>query len=721
MLADALGLPDQQAREQLLHTARPMADAQGPDPPASPPGGWRPTPQPVVVPRQLPAPATDFVGRETELKALSDLLDSKAATGAVVISAIGGTAGVGKTALALHWAHRVAGRFPDGQLHSDLRGFGPAGAAEPAAVIRSFLDAFGVPPERIPKTLENSAALYRSVLAGRRALVVLDNARNEEQVRPLLPGSPGCVAVVTSRRRLSGLIAVEGARSVTVDLLSPAEARELLARRLGSARISAEPEAVSELIEQCARLPLALVVAAARAVCRPGPTLAAIAAELRSARSRLDVLDADDTKADVRAVLSWSYHSLSPPAARMFRLLGVHPGPDITAGAAASLAATGLDEARQTLGELACAYLLAEHSPGRYALHDLLRAYAAEQAASEDPAQQRTALHRALDHYLHTAHGAAALLTRARRSIVLASPQPGVTPERPSSHEEAVAWFDRDREALLAAAARAAEAGFHAHAWQIPCVAEPFFFLRGLWPGLTDVLRRAVDEAQRAGDLVGEARALKCLGRTFLRLERHADAMEHLRRALGLLSKAGDPMAEALCHIDIGGLLEHQGLYHDAIRHAMQARDLFHAAGNLAGEAGALNNIGWYHALLGDYERTLRHCEQALAAFRQVGDRSGEAAALDSLGFALHRLGDHERGIAHCQEALRAYREFGNRYSEAELLTHIGDAWRAAGDHQAARDAWQQALAILDDLQHPDAAQVRDKVQSLGTARRLST
>ncbi len=302
MLADALGLRDQQARIQLLDAARRRGLVGEVDRPEGQPPGWRLAPRPFVVPRQLPAPPTGFVGRDAEQKVLSAVLDNTAVGATVVISAIGGAAGVGKTALALHWAHQVASRFPDGQLHAELRGFSPGAAADPAAVLRGFLGALGIVPERIPPSLESSAALYRSVLAGQRVLVVLDNAHDEEQVRPLLPRSPGCVAVVTSRRELSGLIAVEGAFPVTVDLPSYGEARELLASRLGSALIAAEPDAVCELIEQCARLPLALVVVAARAAGHPRLPLAAIAVALRNARTRLDALDGDDARADVRAV-----------------------------------------------------------------------------------------------------------------------------------------------------------------------------------------------------------------------------------------------------------------------------------------------------------------------------------------------------------------------------------------------------------------------------------
>ena len=305
-----------------------------------------------------------------------------AAGGTVVISAIDGTAGIGKTAVALHWAHRVADRFPDGQLYVNLRGFDPAGSPmAPAEAVRGFLDAFEVPAERIPINLEAQAALYRSLVSGRRILVVLDNARDVGQVRPLLPGSPGCVVVVTSRNHLTSLITVEGARPLTLDLLPVEEAAELLARRLGSGRLAAEQQAVEEIIALCAQLPLALSIVAARAAAHPGFPLAALAAELRDARGGLDGFTSGDLTTDLRAVFSWSYQRLGTPAARLFRLLALHPGPDIAIPAAASLAALPAHEVRNLLAELSRSHLLEEHIPGRFAFHDLLRAYATELVA----------------------------------------------------------------------------------------------------------------------------------------------------------------------------------------------------------------------------------------------------------------------------------------------------------------------------------------------------
>ena len=359
---------------------------------------------------------------------------------------ISGTAGVGKTALAVHWAHQHAGGFPGGQLYVNLRGFGPADPLRPAEALRIFLDALAVPAAQIPATLDGRQSVYRSRLAGTKTLIVLDNAGGPDQVRPLLPGAPGCLVIVTSRNQLAGLIAADGAQAIVLDVLTSGEAHHVLARRLGPDRVAAEPAAAGELARLCARLPLALAVTGARAAARPDFTLTTLAAELRDTRGRLDALTTGEEDAtDVRAVFSWSYHQLSTPAARMFQLLGLHPGPDTTAAAAASLAGLDPGHARRLLRELTHAHLLTEHSPGRYTSHDLLRAYAAEQAdANHDQHARNAAIGRVLDHYLHTAHTAALLLNPSREPICLGPAPDGVTPEQLTSHQQALAWFEAE-------------------------------------------------------------------------------------------------------------------------------------------------------------------------------------------------------------------------------------------------------------------------------------
>jgi DNA-binding SARP family transcriptional activator len=357
-----------------------------------------------VVQRQLPTAPSHFAGRSAELQALTRLVNGGAdAGGTVMISAISGTAGVGKSTLAVYWGHQVADEFPDGQLYVNLRGFGPSGPPVTSAeAIKGFLAAYQVPSAAVPPGLDTLAGLYRSMLAGTRTLIVLDNARDVDQVRPLLPASPGCLVLVTSRNQLAGLVGNEGARLLTLDVLPEAEAHELLVSRLGPSQVTAEHDAVSEVARLCAGLPLALGIAATRAAARPDFALTALAAELRDGEGRLDALDTGDATGSLREVFSWSHQQLSHSAGRLFRLMSVHPGPDMSVQAAASIAGIAVPDAQRALAELSNASLVAERSPGRYGCHDLLRTYAAEQATDCDgDVEVRAAMNRMLDHYRH--------------------------------------------------------------------------------------------------------------------------------------------------------------------------------------------------------------------------------------------------------------------------------------------------------------------------------
>jgi len=520
--------------------------------------------RPQVVPAQLPADVSGFAGRAEHLARLDALLAGGAAEAptAVVISAVSGTAGVGKTALAVRWAHRVADRFPDGQLYVNLRGFDPGGQVmAPAAAVRGFLDAFEVPAERVPASLEAQLALFRSLLAGRRVLVVLDNARDAEQARPLLPGTSTALVVVTSRSQLTSLVAVDGAHPLTLDLLTADEARELLARRLGRERVAAEPAAVEQVIGCCARLPLALTIAAARAA-QSGFPLTALACELVEASRRLDALDAGDAVSQVRAVFSWSYTALSPAAAGLFRLLGLHPGPDISAAAAGSLAAVPPAETRRLLAELARASLLTEHVPGRYGFHDLLRAYAADLTHTVDPGDQRRAgIGRVLDHYLHTAHTADRLLHPHRDPIPLALPPPGpgVTPEQPADYGQALDWLAAEHPVLLAAVGLAADAGLDTHCWQLAWALATFLDRRGHWHDLTTTWQAALTAAGRLHDPAAQADAHRLLASAHTRLGRYPDAHTHHTHALHLYTRTGDHTGQAGTHNNLAILWELQG------------------------------------------------------------------------------------------------------------------------------------------------------------------
>jgi tetratricopeptide (TPR) repeat protein len=669
-----------------------------------------------AVPHQLPAAIPHFSGRAAELAALTELLDSGPEAGTVVISAIGGTAGVGKTALAVHWAHQVCDRFPDGQLYVDLRGFDPAGTpVDPADAVRRFLDAMAVPPQRIPADLDAQAALYRSLLAGKQMLVVLDNARNAEQVRPLLPGSPGSLVLVTSRAPLTGLVAAEGAHPLSLDLLSTVDARELLARRLGVGRIAAEAETANEVVDLCARLPLALAVVAARAATRPDLALDTLAAELRQAQHRLDAFDTSDAVTEVRAVFSWSYRALTPQAARLFRLLGLHPGPDISAPASASLAGLPPTQTRQLLGELTGANLLLESTPGRYTFHDLLRAYAIERAHAIDTDDQRhAATHRTLDHYLHTAYAASWLVNPQRDPIALTPPAPATTPEHPADYAQAMDWFTTEHHVLLAAVDHAA-LGFDTHVWQLARTLSTYLNRRGHWHDHAIVQHAAVAAARRLADPSAQAHAHRRLAEAYIYLGRYDDAHTHLRDAFDLATLAGDQVAQAHTQHRLSYLWERQGHPAEALEHAQQALSLFLAAGHRVGEARALNAIGWYHSLLGNHEQALTHDQEALALHRVLGDRYGQANTLDSLGYAYHHLGRHAEAVTSFQNALDLRRDLGDTYWEAETLANLGDTHHATGNLDAARTAWQQALTIFRNLDHPDAGQVQTKLEALDT------
>jgi tetratricopeptide (TPR) repeat protein len=489
----------------------------------------------------------------------------------------------------------------------------------------------------------------------------------------------------------------------------------MLMQRLTTRRVTAEPEAAAELIRLCARLPLALAITAARAASRPTFTLASLAAELRDIHSRLDALSTGEDITDARAVFSWSYQQLTPAAARMFRLLGLHPGPDITVAAAASLAGLAPAQTQRLLRELTRCHLLAEDTPGRCILHDLLRAYATEQAETEDSDTGRSAaIHRLVDHYLHTARAAALLFNPTREPVRLAEPQPGVTPEPLAGPSEAQDWFEAERQVLEGMVSLAAQAELDACAWQLSWTLAEFLDRRGYWHEWAVLQRTALAAAQRLGDDVGQATAHRLVAHICSRLGDYEQSRVHLTESLRLYRRLGDRAGQARVHQNLSFACERQGRYADVLGHAEQALDLYEAAGNQAGRADALNDVGWGHAMLGDYQRARAFCQQALAANRELGNRGGEAAAWDSVGYAEHHLGRLAEATACFRNSLRLFRQLGDRFYEAEVLGRLGDVRAAAGDQAEARQVWEQACGILDDLNHPAAGQIRAKLAQLG-------
>ncbi|MFG6193039.1 BTAD domain-containing putative transcriptional regulator [Nonomuraea sp. JJY05] len=659
----------------------------------------------VVRPAQLPADLAVFAGRRADLVKALAVLDGDALR-TVVISAIGGMAGVGKTTLAVHWAHQVAHRFPDGQLYVNLRGFDRLGSAmDSTEALRSFLEALGVPPHRIPVAVDAQVGLYRSLLARRRVLIVLDNARDAEQVRPLLPSSPGCLVLITSRDRLPGLLATEGALPMTLDLFPAEDARESLARRLGEERVAREPEAVDEIVERCGGLPLALAVVAARAAANPAFPLAAIAAELRETHGTLDAFADGDPAVDVRAVFSWSYRSLSAAAARLFRLLALHPGADVSAGAAAALAG---EPVRRALNELTRASLLTEHAPGRYAAHDLLRAYATELVeGSED--DRDAAVRRLLDHYTQQAHGACRKFAPFWVRPELGLPVPEFDDDR-----QALAWFTAEHSVLMSVVELAAKGGFDTHSWQLAWALERFLDQQGHWRDCAAVQRHGLAAAQRLGHKTAQAHLHRALARASARLGEYHVAWPGLRRSLELYEELGDLAGLATAHRSHAWLLDRVGRYEESIAQAERALDLYAITGNPAGEASMLHALAWTHIRLDQDCRAATYLQDALIKLNGLSNRYGDAGVLDGLGYALHRMGEHDRAVVYYRHALALYRDVGDRYNEIGTLRHLGDSHRAAGDHDAARDSWQRALDLVDEVVDPATAdEIRDKLLHL--------
>ncbi|MEV4480529.1 AfsR/SARP family transcriptional regulator [Micromonospora coxensis] len=695
---------------ELMDPAPPARSAVGTSRPDDPPGRDR---EQAPTPRELPTPTAGFTGRTGQLSALDVLLDDDgAAVGPGVparIAVITGTAGVGKTTLALHWAHRVAPRFPDGQLYLDLRGFDPSGAVLPTSeAVRRFLESLGVPPQRVPADPDAQTGLYRSVLADRRVLVVLDNVRDADQVRPLLPGTPGCFVLVTSRNQLTPLVTAEGARPVTVDLMTAPEAERLLAGRLGAQRVTAEPAAIADLIDSCARLPLALALVAAHGALNPSFPLAALAAELRPADDRLDLLDAGDAHTSLHTVFSWSYQALSPAAARLFRLLSIHPGPDLRLPAAQSLAGV---PARALLAELVRANLVTEHLPGRYGFHDLLRAYAVRLSRSVDPeSERRAAFQRLLDHYLGTAR-VAMLRLQPDQPFPDSSPLlAGVVVDRVGDDDAALAWLTAEYPAIKATLQLAVDDGSDGYAWRLAHTLLSFLDRNGLWYELEEVQSIGLVAARRLGDREAQVRLHRGLSVAYAHLGRFEDFQQQQDQLRRLLVELGDLSGQGYSELNTAWMLEQQGRYADALHGSRQALALFAKAGDLVGEARALNTVGWYAALLGRYEEALAVCREALRLHREVGDRVGEAGVLDSIGYAHHHLGDHRSAVEYFELSIDRYRQLGDRFNEADVLTHLGDSHLSLGDRDAAERAWQAALDVLHELDDAGARSLREKL-----------
>ncbi|WP_320776124.1 AfsR/SARP family transcriptional regulator [Streptomyces sp. CRN 30] len=700
-LADELGIdprPQLQKLYQQILDSDPRLAARGTE--------LRPARTAAPHPGHLPAPSPLFTGRVRDLARLDELLapQSTSVSDAVPIAVVCGTGGIGKTWLALRWAHDQHRHFPDGQLYADLRGFTPSGEPlDPYAVMRGLLEALGVDPGDLPTTQQAQAALYRSRTAGRRLLLVLDNARDTDQVVPLLPGGSTCTVLITSRHQLSGLAASHGAGWLALDSLDGPEARDLLVRRLGADRLAAEPAATAELLRHCAGLPLAIGVLAARVTTNPVLTLAALAAELRDTATRLDALNTGEAASDVRTVFTSSYLALDPDSARVFRQLAQAPGGDIGLSAAVSLSALPSARLRTRLRRLQAYHLVQERAPGRFTCHDLLRSYALELADTAAPVEEADeALTRVLDHYAHTAYAADRLLLPHRDPLRPTTAENGTQPEHLTTHDQAMAWFAAEYTVLTATVDQAARAGHNAQAWRLAWAITTFLTRQGRWADVTAVHTTALAAAVRLGDPAAQAESHRALAWACTETGRFAEAHRELTRALALSETSGNLLAAAHTHLALGWLYERQDDRPAALRHDQRAVDLFTSLGNSPGQARALNAVAWDHARLGNCTESVRHCHEALAIQGELDDARGQAGTWDTLGYAYHQLGAHTKALDCYEHSLKLNRALRHRYNEAETLVHLGQTHRALGALAAAREAFGQALGIYLDIHAPD-------------------
>jgi tetratricopeptide (TPR) repeat protein/transcriptional regulator with XRE-family HTH domain len=667
------------------------------------------------IPRQLPAAVRNFAGRSAELRMLTDIFESDAATAnAVVITAVSGTAGVGKTALALHWAHQSAERFPGGQLYVNLRGFDASPPISPADALAGFLRALGVDGQEMPAELDERAARFRSLLAGRRVLVLLDNAVDVKQVRPLLPGNSTCAVVVTSRNRLAGLVAREGARRLEIDLLPQGDAVGLLKSLIGE-RVGLEPDAAITLAGQCSRLPLALRVAAELATSRLASPLAELVSELADEQRRLDLLDAEgDAETAVRAVFSWSYRHLDQAAARAFRLLGLQPGADVDIYGAAALIGDTVERSSGLLDQLARAYLIFQSRPGRWAMHDLLRAYAADRAGHHDgETSRRDALTRLFDCYLVTATAAVYTAFPSENRFPLRT-----SPARPSHLKPlaepaaARAWLDSERANLVAVVRYAAGRGWPDHSLDLATVLFRYLERCNHYTEAQSIYTRARGAARQVGDQVAESSVLTNLGAVDARQGRYAQAIGHFKLALGLCRQTGDQAVEARALTSLGVISWHQGNYEQAAGYQERAAELFSRIASRTGQAYALGNLGLALMRLGRCEDAAGHLELALGLFGQAGDPGGEAWALVNLGDVNVHRSRYRLATGNLEKALALFQGQGNSAGEAHALSNLGDVARLEGYYPQATGHLRQALTLFRTI--ADRAGQAEALNGLG-------
>jgi DNA-binding SARP family transcriptional activator/Tfp pilus assembly protein PilF len=678
-LADELGIdpgPALRERHRMI-----LRDDPAPQPAA-------PDPTVTIVPRQLPASVGRFVGRSDELAVLDRPHDAST----VVISAIDGMAGIGKTALAVHAAHRVADRYPDGQLFIDLHGYTQGVApVNPAEALDHALRALGVPGSQIPATMDQRAALYRSRLAEQRMLIVLDNAATESQVLPLLPGAPGCLVLVTSRRRLAG---VDHTHAVSLDTLPTDDAVTLFLETAGTGRVPDQPPALlTELVELCGRLPLAIRIAAARLRTRPTWKLSQLVALLRDEQHRLSELAAGERS--VTAALDLSYQQLNPEQQRTYRLLGLHPGADIDGYATAALLDVAQPHASRMLDQLHDVHLLLEPAAGRYRFHDLTRAHAARTAARDQDEPSRNApLDRLLDYYQYAASlamDAAYPYEREHRPQVppTGNPAPDLT-----DRTAALGWLDTELPNLLAAAGSAAEHGKTEHLLHLSTILYRHLETRGRYRDAETLHHQALVAARADGHQAGQVAGLNDLGRIYWRQGRHPEASECFDRAVVLARAIGDRVGEVTALAGLGRVDLLQGRYPQATDRFGQALRLARAAGDRTSELTTLDGIGHIHIMHGRYADAARHYQQALHLARTTGHSMGELSVLGGLGLAQRMQGRYADAARHYQQALHLARATGHSMGTLSVLSGLGDLHRIQGRYAQAINDYQQVLDL---------------------------
>ena len=649
--------------------------------------------------RTLPRDIASFTGRAAELAQLAGAATGAAAAGGGVVGihAIGGMAGVGKTAFAVHAAHALAGGFPDGQfflpLHAHTPGQRPV---DPADALASLLLTAGVGAQQIPPGVAARAARWRDYLAGKRVLLLLDDAASHEQVTPLLPGTAGSVVLITSRRHLTALA---DAAAISLDTLAPGEAAELLARLAGRPDLGSGDGAAAELTRLCGYLPLAIGMLARQLHHHPAWTAAGLAAELAAEAGRLELMVAENLS--VAAAFDLSYQDLNPGQQRLFRRLGVHPGTDIDAYAAAALDGTDLAASRRHLDGLYDHYLLAEPARGRYRLHDLLGEHARALAFAGDPADAGAAAGRLLDYYLHTAAAAGQHIdtrTTAACGAVPGEP-PAVAPPL-STAGQASAWLEAERANLHAAAGYAAASGRPGHASAIPAAISGFLFNRGHWDQSAALHKAALAAARQADDRAGQAGAFNELGLLQRATGDHPAAAASHRQALELYRGLGDRLGQASALDQLGRVQFETGEYLAAAVSHQQALDLFRDLSHRVGQALAIDNLGIVQSWTGDYPAAAASHQQALDLFRDLSHRLGQALAIDNLGIVQSRTGDYPAAAASYRQALDLFRDLGDRHGQALVFLNLGVVQALTGDYPAAAASYQQALGMFRDLGH---------------------